>query len=72
MRQKVLPLLQQHDMLCDLLSQLALEVRQSMAVDRDIDSKVRDCGTSWSGGLVRLLNGRMSYTQQMCDMQQRL
>ncbi|WIA15231.1 hypothetical protein OEZ85_001907 [Tetradesmus obliquus] len=36
---KVLPLLQQHDELCDLLSQLALEVKQAVAVDRDIEVK---------------------------------
>jgi hypothetical protein len=40
LRDKVLPLLQQHDELCDLLSQLALEVQQAVAVERDIDPKV--------------------------------
>lgn len=40
MEAKVLPLLQQHDELCDLLSQLALEVKQAVAVDRDLDPKV--------------------------------
>lgn len=38
---KVLPLLQQHDELCDLLSQLALEIQQAVAVERDIDPKVK-------------------------------
>jgi hypothetical protein len=38
---KVLPLLQQHDELCDLLSQLALEIQQAVAVERDIDPRVR-------------------------------
>jgi hypothetical protein len=41
---KVLPLLQQHDELCDLLSQLALEVKQAVAVDRDIEAKVGSAG----------------------------
>jgi hypothetical protein len=40
LQDKVLPLLQQHDELCDLLSQLALEVKQAVAVDRDIEAKV--------------------------------
>lgn len=40
LQQKVIPLLQHHDMLCDLLSRIALEVRQAVAVDRDIDSEV--------------------------------
>lgn len=40
LQDKVLPLLQQHDELCDLLSQLALEIQQAMAVERDIDPKV--------------------------------
>eukprot|EP00775_Hariotina_reticulata_P008815 gene8815-8994_t len=35
---KTVSFLQQHDELCDLLSQLALEVKQALAVDRDIDS----------------------------------
>lgn len=37
---KVAPLLAQHDELCDLLSQLALELQQAVAVERDIDPKV--------------------------------
>lgn len=37
------PLLQQHDELCDLLSQLALEIQQAVAVDRDINPKVCAC-----------------------------
>jgi hypothetical protein len=41
LQEKVLPLLQQHDELTDLLSQLALEVKQAVAVDRDIEAKVR-------------------------------
>lgn len=41
LQDKVLPLLQQHDELCDLLSQLALEIQQAVAVERDIDPKVR-------------------------------
>lgn len=40
LQDKVLPLLQQHDELCDLLCQLALEIQQAVAVERDIDSKV--------------------------------
>jgi hypothetical protein len=42
LQEKVVPLLQQHDELCDLLSRLALEVKQAVAVDRDIEAKVRD------------------------------
>jgi hypothetical protein len=37
---KTVSVLQQHDELCDLLSQLALEVKQALAVDRDIDNTV--------------------------------
>lgn len=40
LQDKVLPLLQQHDELCDLLSQLALEIQQAVAVERDMHPKV--------------------------------
>jgi hypothetical protein len=65
LQDKVLPLLQQHDELCDLLSELALEIQQAVAVERDIDPKV------WGGGKALTLTWRnQAHTSRLLPFEQ--
>lgn len=58
------PLLEQHDALCDMLAALALEVKQAVAVERDIETKVRRCPVAaccWRGVHGRQTAGVLSH-----------